>query len=1402
MVSLNVHVLVVGAGGLGAEILQHIMLARPKSLTVYDNTKTTMEDVSSSFLLQPADVGIARSVATVPHLQISNHDVVVSAHIGNLSLEYLHNFDVIVMAGSHSRSELERVNSFCRHRRKIDEKGNVRSAPAVFIAADTRGPSGYVMSDFGTTFQTPPAPRLYFRSGVVGFEADSKRNVTIVKLHSRIPPGDLHRACFLFLGEGCERLFKAEKRLLLPVKGKKISPTSLEIPFALKDKEIKSYSGGLYICQYQEVLEARFKSLRKRWRAGVGLKDLSAQTQLGYQAVLEFESESGRKPKAGNTADANKVLSLAESLNERQRRIAPGRTGVGVIDKRVIHSLSTMSTVELPPMCSLLGAVAAGEVLKSRGGGGVPLESSFFHFPQVVPNTPSKSSSEEIKEKKFQEIYSYKNDNGGDKKVIDPAPQIVGKTGKAGETGLTGKAGETGLTEKTGKTGKPGETGETGGTEKKEEIEGVKSSSGEISTENLDKNSEKATISAYVVVALGETKVYSKASFDAERGPKGFKSGQIVEGTTSQKGWIRLLGTDYYLPLEDSLGAPIIRFLQHSSVDGKEKGLSLEPKSCTLNRLAELRVLVIGTGEPAFSILRLFASLGVATEESKGGVMVLANDEIDAAALPLHWWTRPAWRERGMSATRVLQRAIDSFPSSIHLVVQDLNEALKQKFDITILTLDETTPFSPFLARFISSEKFRNSAEKLISILRVEPGGLAASVEIVKGTPDVEESQGNLQTTVAGLWRGEYCPISTQECFESACRLASTLFSSGPACAQYWVDRLSTSRVQQDSAKKQAKIREISEVFSESSALLYATQVLERRARISKPTDCIVEAARIYREVFQRDIDIHKPKVMAVLGETAQTSPLEPKPSESKMEKPSEPKPSESKTIKSLEPKPSESKSENPSEPSESKTENPSEPNKTTRTQSSEPNQTAESGSSEVSPSEPKEVITSGASGEGIYVWEEGGETEVRVGGLVGGRTPWSLILALRIRKGYLSRAKPREWVLTLGQLDKGGVQLCLESGGLIAAGCWDGAKVYAKIETEGLHTISLVFNGDMLSLAVDGDSPIPKPRSGLDLKSDVLRICKAPAMTEASCGATPIHFRLYKKALSAEELRILHQVVISPSKRLIRPGVPLPTPNVEKDDSTLQFISSTASLLATIYNVTTPGAALPIDSASVSKILSGEKQVTVPARLPEPSVTQGLVTALGGRAGASGEEKIGDLKSLEAVIEAYLKRVEVAIRAIRGNPNPNPPVTTGESPGSLDEKKSKKSAEDSDKDSKKTVVTSRAVKIKFTAISPGFASTSGKIKRALGEVDAGAQRALRRFVAATTALRARVFGLPEPSPDMVMGALRGGRAGPRLGAAGAAGYLGMLVAGMETQGKENKIRRHFRFDSAGNIHQ
>ena len=134
---IKMDVLIVGMRGLGVETAKNLILAGPRSVTIYDPTIVAINDLGSNFYLKEEHVGkISRAAASTPILAELNNYVKVKT-IDELSVEDHKAYNVVVY-----------TEKFFDGKRMIETNEFCRSNGAGMICSEIMGAVGYCFVDY------------------------------------------------------------------------------------------------------------------------------------------------------------------------------------------------------------------------------------------------------------------------------------------------------------------------------------------------------------------------------------------------------------------------------------------------------------------------------------------------------------------------------------------------------------------------------------------------------------------------------------------------------------------------------------------------------------------------------------------------------------------------------------------------------------------------------------------------------------------------------------------------------------------------------------------------------------------------------------------------------------------------------------------------------------------------------------------------------------------------------------------------------------------------------------------------------------------------------------------------------------------------------------------------------
>ena len=138
---IKMKVLIIGMRGLGVEIAKNLILAGPKSVTIYDPTQVSIADMGANFYICEADVGNkTRAEASVTQLkELNPHvDVQITNEFNN---DMVNQFNVICITENFWNSDrLIEINELCRQNR------------VGYILSENLGLASYAFLDYGAEF--------------------------------------------------------------------------------------------------------------------------------------------------------------------------------------------------------------------------------------------------------------------------------------------------------------------------------------------------------------------------------------------------------------------------------------------------------------------------------------------------------------------------------------------------------------------------------------------------------------------------------------------------------------------------------------------------------------------------------------------------------------------------------------------------------------------------------------------------------------------------------------------------------------------------------------------------------------------------------------------------------------------------------------------------------------------------------------------------------------------------------------------------------------------------------------------------------------------------------------------------------------------------------------------------
>lgn len=370
------NILISGVDGLGAEIAKNLILAGVKSVTLHDEAKVHMWDLSSNFIFSENDIGKNRALASVQKLQELNNTVIISTLTTKLTKEQLSGFQAVVFTDISFDKAIE-FNDYCHNHQ-----------PSIsFIKAEVRGLFGSIFCDFGPEFTVFDVDGEEPHTGIIAsITNDSPALVSCVD-DERLEFQDGDLVVFSEV-HGMTELNDGKPRRI---------KTARPYSFTLDEDttNFSRYEKGGIVTQVKQPKVLKFKPLREALKdpGDFLLSDFSKFDRppllhLAFQALDKFVSEVGRFPVAGSEEDAQKLVSIVNNINEN---LGDGR--LEDINPKLLRSFAFGARAVLNPMAAMFGGIVGQEVVKACSGKFHPLY-QFFYFDSVesLPTEPLDSS--------------------------------------------------------------------------------------------------------------------------------------------------------------------------------------------------------------------------------------------------------------------------------------------------------------------------------------------------------------------------------------------------------------------------------------------------------------------------------------------------------------------------------------------------------------------------------------------------------------------------------------------------------------------------------------------------------------------------------------------------------------------------------------------------------------------------------------------------------------------------------------------------------------------------------------------------------------------------------------------------------------------------------------------------
>lgn len=397
---MKMNILIYGMRGVGVETAKNLVLAGPKSLTIFDPNICKINDLTSNYFLKEEDVKNKkrRDEASITNLSELNPLVNVNLMKGNDLIQDIQKkskdeeskYNLVIITEFLKKEILEKIDDLCR----AENIG--------FILSLEFGIYGFVFVDFGKNFiiydETGDEVKEYLISFITKEENGKVIINTSLSGDIKLTSNDL--ISFKEI-EGMTELNNCKPMKI------KIDGDIIEIGDTSK---FSDYISGGVLFNVKEPKTINFESFKERVnepiKEGEEYNDpldfanpnIQEILRIGLLALFDFYDKNNSLPEINNNKDAEELFNIAKYILIQKEKegiywVKDIRSNMEIYDvdfdtifEKTIKYLSFWAKTEICPISSFLGGVTAQEVIKYSGKYKPIHQWLYCDFSQIVEN--------------------------------------------------------------------------------------------------------------------------------------------------------------------------------------------------------------------------------------------------------------------------------------------------------------------------------------------------------------------------------------------------------------------------------------------------------------------------------------------------------------------------------------------------------------------------------------------------------------------------------------------------------------------------------------------------------------------------------------------------------------------------------------------------------------------------------------------------------------------------------------------------------------------------------------------------------------------------------------------------------------------------------------------------------
>ncbi len=331
-------VLISGMNGLGVEIAKCVILGGVKEVTIHDS-KIINYDIydSTNYYISKNDIGKQLAKITVEKLKELNPYVKVSDNTSDTEIydeKIIKKHDVVVICNRYNINDLVKINNLCR-------KYNVK-----FIMCNTFGLMGQLFCDFGNDFIIRDVDGEELKQGIIT-EIINKDNGSILIL------GEQHNLNM----DDTINIYNDNVLSFNNLNIKIIDRTKIYVDVKL----VEGIKSNYRYDQIKHHKHINFNSLKESIvnPTFVEFDVFNTQKSIDMHAIFTTlgKNKYANIPKCHDNNEQEKFIKLIEKNNKNKK-----------LDFDFIKKISNTLEAQICPMQSVIGSIAAQEIMKACSG--------------------------------------------------------------------------------------------------------------------------------------------------------------------------------------------------------------------------------------------------------------------------------------------------------------------------------------------------------------------------------------------------------------------------------------------------------------------------------------------------------------------------------------------------------------------------------------------------------------------------------------------------------------------------------------------------------------------------------------------------------------------------------------------------------------------------------------------------------------------------------------------------------------------------------------------------------------------------------------------------------------------------------------------------------------------------